>query len=133
MLYRAGHWHIYSYTSGQCVLCIRCTATRHDASTQWKRNPFAAKWHCVCSTTFHSPHPPSLTPQATHPLPHTHTHTSTVAPPLSATFLISAWAKTNENLCVSSWVGVETGEGGSGVSEGNWSSASDNTLATNCS
>lgn len=51
------------------------------------------------------PTPLLLTPQPT-PLPrHTTPHTSTVAPPLSATFLISAWAKTNENLCVSSWVG----------------------------
>lgn len=130
MLYRAGHWHIY--TSGQCVLCIRCTAPRHDVSTQWKRNPFASN-----GIAYAPPSPPLLTSQPT-PLPrHTTPHTSTVAPPLSATFLISAWAKTNENLCVCpGWVKQEEkglGRADGGGSEGNWSSASDNTLATNCS
>lgn len=88
MLYRAGHWHIY--TLGQCVLCIRCTAPRHDVSTQWKRNPFASKWHCVCSTT---PLPVSHSLHNQLPFLHTTPHTGTVAPPLSAMFLISAWAK----------------------------------------
>lgn len=101
MLYRAGHWHIYTHRGSAFYVfdaLRRVTLLLLNGSvTPSLRNGIA---YAPQLDNFPFPLPLSLTPPATHPFPCTttpHTHTSTAAPPLSATFLISAWAKTNEN------------------------------------